>query len=308
MHGDEYGTERTARRRAKPEGAGEYLGEGGWQRLNVCHNQHEREHDIDDHHEGDDFFRHTRDALQPANDDQPDGKRQHKPAHDGGHGVVHAQKLHGVGAVGVEKSRNGAGDGVHLGESADAEQADAHAEEGEELCEPAPVFAHAALDVVERPAQHVPGLGVVAAKLHREQPFRVLRRHAEQRGQPHPKQRARPACDHGRGHANDVARADGGRQRRAQGGKARDLAFRAFLVFHHVAQRARELPELEAAQAQGEEYAACEDEDDERDTPHRIVDCRQDVVKSRKETVHLDKSSNRFARGAYSSTRKRPTA
>ena len=94
--------------------------------------------------------------------------------------------------------------------TSDAEQAHAHAEEREQLRQPAPLHAHAALDVVERAAQHVAGLLVDAAVLHGKQALGEFRRHAEQRCQPHPEHRAGAAGDDGRGHADDVAGADGG--------------------------------------------------------------------------------------------------
>ena len=184
------------------------------------------------------------------------------------------------------KKPDSAGNRVDLRERADAEQAHAHAEEREHLRQPAPPHAHAALDVVERAAQNVPRLLVDATVLHGQQALGELRGHAEQGGQPHPEQRARASGDDGRGHADYVARADGSRQGRAQRAEARHLAGPALLVLHHVAQGARQLPELHGAQPYRQQDAAEQDEHHERHPPDEVVDSDEPIVDNAEKAFH----------------------
>ena len=71
---------------------------------------------------------------------------------------------------------------------------------------------------------------ILLAVMHRQDHFAIFRRHAHQRGAPHPEQRARAAEEDRRGHTGDVA----GTDRRGQAGHQRlertDLA-RFFVAF-----------------------------------------------------------------------------
>ena len=183
-------------------------------------------------------------------------------------------------------------DRVHLSEGTNAEQANAHSEEREDLCEPAPgnlgqTLLHAALDVVERAAEHM-AVFVDAAILHGEQALGILRCHSKQRGEPHPEHRARAAGNNSRRNAHDVARADGGRKRRAQRAEARYLAMGVFALFvlHHVAKRAGQPSKLQAAQAHGQQNAAGQNENHQRHAPNKIVDGDQNAVHRGEKLFH----------------------
>ena len=183
-------------------------------------------------------------------------------------------------------------DGVHLRESTNAEQADAHSEEREDLCEPTPgnlgqTLLHAALDVIERAAEHM-AVFVNAAILHRKQALGILRGHSKQRSEPHPEHRARAAGNDSRRNAHDVAGADGGRKRRAQRAEARHLAVSVFALFilHHVAKRAGQLGKLQAAQTHGQQNATGQNEDHKRHAPNKIVDGDQNAVHRGEKLFH----------------------
>ena len=214
LHGDEDGAEHAAGSSVKAESGTEDDHERTGDLVKVGQQQDKGEAHVEHDHDGDDTLGDAGDALDAADDHQADQHGNHDTADDGGDGVIHAEDADREGLLGIEEVRDGGVNGVHLGESTDAEQAYAHAEEGEDLSEPAPAdlgqtLAHAALDVVERAAQHVAGVLVDAAELDGKQTLGVLRCHAEQRCQPHPEHGTR-AADHDSGcNAHDVASTDG---------------------------------------------------------------------------------------------------
>ena len=266
------------------------------QRRDVQHDEDERERHVNHDHHGNDPLGNARDALQSADDDEADDDRDKKRPDHGGDGVVHAKDAHGCRLVGVKEAGDCGVDGIDLRKRTNAEQADAHAEEREDLREPLPgnlgqALSHAALDVVERAAEHVAVL-VDAAELHREQALGVFGRHAEQGGNPHPEHGARAAGDDCGRHADDVAGADGRGKGGAQSAERRHLAGRvlAFLVFQHVAQGARQLAELQAAQAHGQKNAAEQDEHHQGHAPDEVVDGIEHVVERAEEVFHCSSS------------------
>ena len=149
-------------------------------------------------------------------------------------------------------------------------------------------LAHAALDVIERAAENMAVL-VDGAELDGEQTLGVLGRHSEEGGEPHPEHGARAAGDDSRCHADDVARADGRRKRGAQRAEARHLALRIFalLVLEHVAQRAGQLAELQAAQTHRQKNAAEQDEHHKGHAPHEVIDGGEHVIERFEECFHF---------------------
>ena len=133
---------------------------------------------------------------------------------------------------------------------------------------------------------------VDAAELHREQALGVFGRHAEQGGNPHPEHGARAAGDDCGRHADDVAGADGRGKRGAQSAERRHFAGRvlAFLVFQHVAQGARQLAELQTAQAHGQKNAAEQDEHHQGHAPDEAIDGIEHVVERAEEVFHCSSS------------------
>ena len=107
------------------------------------------------------------------------------------------------------------------------------------------------------------------AVLDRKESLGVLRRHAEERREPHPEDGTGTARDIRRRHADDVARADGRGKSRAERAEAGDLTLRAaldLLVLEHVLERKRQADELHAAQTHGQQNSAEENEHyDERE-------------------------------------------
>ena len=133
---------------------------------------------------------------------------------------------------------------------------------------------------------------VDAAEFHGKQTLGVFGRHAEQGGNPHPEHGARAASDDCGRHADDVAGADGRGKSGAQSAERRYLAGRvlAFLVFQHVAQGARQLAELQAAQAHGQKNAAEQDEHHQGHAPDEAVDGIEHVVERAEEVFHCSSS------------------
>lgn len=76
------------------------------------------------------------------------------------------------------------GNSVDLRKGSDAEQTDSHAEECEDLSQPAEFSAHTVLNIVKRSADHM-SIRFHHAVLDRQKTFRILGRRAKQRRNPH---------------------------------------------------------------------------------------------------------------------------
>ena len=169
--------------------------------------------EIADRHERHETSRHLADALDTAQQHQPDQNRRNDAADDGmrPEGMMHR-----------------IGDRIGLHGIADAETGE-HAEAGEEKRQPFPFFAQSLADIVHGAADIV-AVFILFAEMHREYRFGKLRRHAGQRDQPHPEQRTRPAAENRRGHPRDIAGAHRGGHRGHQGVERGNIAGRPFLA------------------------------------------------------------------------------
>ena len=171
----------------------------------------ERTHDVQQCHGGDKPFRHSGYSLEPAQQDH----RRHCRQHCAGDGLRHAKSRLQI-----------ARDGIELAQVADA-KACQRTERGKQHRQHPPRFAAKAVpQVVHRPAAPA-ARRVFAAVVDAQHVLGVAGHHAQQRHDPHPEHRPRPAGKDGGGHPHKVAGADGGRQRGAQ---ALELADGLFLA------------------------------------------------------------------------------
>ena len=161
---------------------------------------------------------------------------------------------------------------MDLRDRADAHDARKGAEDREGDGERLPLPPEALLDVVERAAEDT-AVGRDLAVLHREKPFGILRRHAEEGRDLHPEERPGAARADGRRDAHDVARADRRGERGAERAELAHLAVHAriHLLVEHVLERALEVEEVGEAEDTREEEARHEDGGDERHAPHPAV-------------------------------------
>ena len=230
----------------------------------------QRQHHIEQCHEGHQLFRHAPDALDAAQQhqrqNQRDGHADQPPAQ--------RDRVCGKQAVAAQSRIDGGGDGVDLGGVARAEHGK-HAEDGIEHRQPIPAPVQAVLDVVHG-AAHVVALRVALPEMHRERDLGKLGAHAQQSAHPHPEHRARPADGDGAGHARDVARAHRGRQRRAHGLEGGHGAILRRLFLEHAPQRGAdgrgEFANLQKAGAQAQVQPHAEDAYHGRNAPYEVVD------------------------------------
>ena len=250
---------------AQPERA---LYDGGKRRRDSgdMHPHHgERTHDVQQCHGGDKPFRHRSHTLQPAQQNH----RRHCRQHCAGDGLRHAE-----GRLQIAR------DGIELAQVADA-KACQRTERGKQHRQHPPRFAAKAVpQVVHRPAAPA-ARRVFAAVVDAQHVLGVAGHHAQQRHDPHPEHRPRPAGKDGCRHPHKVAGADGGRQRGAQ---ALELADGLFLaggmggdapvgqdstegVPHPVAPP----PQLEAPGAHRQQQPSAEEQPQPHRPPHDAV-------------------------------------
>ena len=103
---------------------------------------------------------------------------------------------------------NRTGNTVYLAEGTDTEETDTDAEEGENLCEPFKIFAHAEFNIVEGTAKAVSVFGD-GTVFDCQQTFRVFGCHAEKRCYNHPEQGAGTACTNRCCDTDDISGTDG---------------------------------------------------------------------------------------------------
>ena len=99
------------------------------------------------------------------------------------------------------------GNTIDLAEGTNAEETDTDAEEGENLCEPFKIFAHAEFNIVEGTAEAVSVFGN-STVFDCQQTFGVLGCHAEKRCYNHPEQGAGTACTNRRCDTDDISGSD----------------------------------------------------------------------------------------------------
>ena len=237
----------------------------------VEHHDDDSTHDVEQCHEGHQFFGDSGHPLEAAQHDE---------------GRDHHQR-HARDEVGrVERGVHVARDGIDLAHVADAERCQ-NAETGKQhrqhLAQRFAAFlcAQAVGQVVHGTAGPL-AFFIFAAVVHAQHVFRKAGHHTQNGHDPHPEDGARPARDDGRGHTHDVAGANGARQRRAHAleladghvlfaGVGGDLLVgkhRANGVPHPVAHPA----ELEAAGAQCHPQAGAEQQRQPDGPPDDAVD------------------------------------
>ena len=235
------------------------------------HHDDDSTHDVEQCHEGHQFFGDSGHPLEAAQHDE---------------GRDHHQR-HARDEVGrVERGVHVARDGVDLAHVADAERCQ-NAETGKQhrqhLAQRFAAFlcAQAVGQVIHGTAGPL-AFFIFAAVVHAQHVFRKAGHHAQNGHDPHPEDGSRPARDDGRGHTHDVAGANGARQRRAHAleladghvlfaGVGGDLLVgehRANGVPHPVAHPA----ELEAAGAQCHPQAGAEQQRQPDGPPDDAVD------------------------------------
>ena len=225
------------------------------QRVDVHDDEDEGKRDVGKRHEGDDGGGDARDALEAAERDGGDERRD---------GEVRRPARH------AERDLDTVDDGVDLWEGADAEEGDKHAGTREEDRHGTPRAPEPLFDVEHRAARDV-AVAVRRAVLDGEQSFGVLRRHAEEGRHPHPEDRARAARLDRRRDADDVARADGSGERDAQSLEARHVTLAAISCAEDQGQCERQVHDLQETQAYGQKDARPHEQGDERRSPkHRI--------------------------------------
>ena len=141
-------------------------------------------------------------------------------------------------------------DSVDLGEGTDSEKTDTGTEEGEDLAQPAPVFAHTIFNVIERSAKYMAAF-INGAVLDGQYTFCVLGSHTEQCCDPHPEQCSGTAGNQRRGHTDDIAGTDGSGQGGTKSSEAADLTVAFIFVLEHVFTGHAQLVELDSAQTDG---------------------------------------------------------
>ena len=201
----------TTRRSRRREGVGEDERDGPWDLGDVDEDDDERSAHVEGYHGRYELARHLTDSLDAAQDDE---------AHQRGHDD--ARQPRGNPKTALQRGRHR----VHLHGVPDAEGRHG-AEHGER--EPQPLgefgreFTHAVSQVIHG-AAHVLARPVHLAVGDRADGFRVFRRHAEERDEPHVEDGSRSPQGDGGGDAGDVPGADGCGERRHQRVEGFDLA------------------------------------------------------------------------------------
>jgi hypothetical protein len=244
--------------------------EGGREVLGVRDEEPGAAEDVEGRHEGDEELADPGDRLDAAEDDDG-GQDRHEPAADPRRDA--------------ERLLCEAGDGIRLDRAPDAKGGDG-GERGEDDAEPLRV--HPPLEDVHRAAGHRP-VRVLHPEADGEERLGVLRRDAEDAGQPHPEDGARPAGRDRRRDADDVPgpdrRGEGGRQ----GAELADVAGPLLLPAEGDLDGRPEVP-LGEAEAERQEEVRSEEKDDEGPAPdevaapgQKLLDGRHAVLLTKKE-------------------------
>ena len=276
LHGDDHAARHAARHRLRVERTHKDLRERLRDRRYIGKENDEADQHVHDDHERHHRFRNFGNAPDPAQQNERHRHRQKNARNDDGKVVLPSEQRED-GRL-RKDAVHGGSDGIDLRKSADPEQSDAHSEDRKDDRKEFPAPAQSVFNIIKGAAQRV-SVRMDDAVLDGEEPFRVFGRHAEKGGQPHPEQRTRPARGDRRGDADNVSRADRRRKRRAERPEAGNLPFPLFL-FEHISECSSELAHGKKEQAHGEIDPRAEDEDDERDPPHKIVHRFYDRIKT----------------------------
>ena len=184
----------------------------------------------------------------------------------------------GAGDVGgdPEPCLHGSRDRIHLRGRTTAEHGRHDAEDGESDSERLPFLAKTHFDIVHRAAGNI-ALVIHPSVLDRKAPFRILGRHAEESGKPHPEERARAAELDRRRYADDVSRADRRSERRAERLEAVDVAIALVSRKEDQLQRARQFQYLQEREPAGQKYPGANEKHQKPWPPHEPVDLVQNI-------------------------------
>ena len=235
------------------------------------------EENIDDCHKGNYDLSNGGYTLETADDNESGADSYNKTCDNYCPGIIVAEDIYGVGAVGIEEALNCGGDTVYLSEGAYSEKTNAETEESKQLCQPAPLSSHAFFYVIERTAERVT-VFVNYTIFDGEQTLGILGCHSEEGSQPHPEEGAGTTCEDSSRNAYDIAGADGGGHCGAESAEAGNLAAAAFLIGNHEAQRLGQMEYLKKIEANGEPDSGCEDDYDKGNTPDEIIDFYDKVI------------------------------
>ena len=213
-------------------------GEHSGHPVDAQHDQTDAQHDVQHRHHRHQLFGNTADALETADQDQPDDDADR----DTDDQVARGEGICAEDVVVDQRSVDRGGNGVYLRGVAGAEHG-AHAEEGIQVGQPHPLFTQTVLDVVHG-AAHIVAVFVALAEVDSQRYFGKLGAHAQQSGYPHPEYRAGAADGDGARHTGDVARTHGGGQGGAYRLEGGQRAFGGFFflekppqrIFHGVAE------------------------------------------------------------------------
>ena len=238
----------------------------------VDKDKHEGGYDVDHCHYGDQLLGDLAYALDAADV----GNEAYDSHYDTGYQSDGAFLTDGSGSNGGNSGSDRGSDGVHLGDVADAEGANA-AQHSEHAAQPCPLLAKAVPDVVHGAAYPV-ALIVLFTILGGESDLGELGCHAQESGNFHPEHRAGAAEGDSAGNAYDVTcayRCGEGRGDRLHRSYGALLGFYLLAFVEHLSDGIlhciAEVPELEEVQLDGHVDAGADDEDQHGDAPHNTV-------------------------------------
>ena len=169
------------------------------------------------------------------------------------------------------------GNTIDLAEGTNAEETDTDAEEGENLCEPFKIFAHAEFNIVEGTAEAV-SVFSNGTVFDCQQTFGVFGCHAEKRCYNHPEQSTGTACTNRCSDTDDISGTDRCTQCGTECGEAGNFTFSAFLILKHPFQCKGKLTNLEQTEADGQKQSAGDNQYHQRYTPDKVVDYIQSLI------------------------------
>ena len=236
--------------------------------IGILKQNHQRAQNINHRHKRHHKLREVGDAVDAADKNRACRRRQHQA-----HGDFRQP----------ERDMNRARNGIRLRGVADKAQRD-NQRDGKKARQKtrlaAPDFFGQTVGDVKRGAADVFAVANHAVFL-RQQRFGKNRAHAQKSGNPHPKNRARPARHNRRCHARHVARADLRRNRHRQGLKLRQR-LRVFFFLgkqaaEHRFKRRAKLGDLRRTQVNGEKQPDADKRVNQQITPQRGVNRADDV-------------------------------
>ena len=155
---------------------------------------------------------------------------------------------------------------MHLGDVAHTEGSQ-HRTQCKGCCQGPPPLPHSPADIIHGATQ-VFTIRIPNAVTHGQHHFRVFRRHAEERRNPHPKYGARPAQRNGSGHPGDISGAHGSGQRCADRLERRAAA--APEASAHLPDGGAQFPQLDSPGDPGHQQSHCQQQDHHWRSPDQL--------------------------------------